>query len=166
MSRTISVVFGLMILLVHAGWTQATPSLTKTPNAEDPFVGTWKMNPEKSELDPKHRAMAAKMYWEREADGYRMSVEGINARGQVVKEAPQRFLPDAKEHPASGAPGVTMIVTRPEPNTMRIESKKDGQVVGQATYAVSRDRKSLTATVSGIDGKRQAFQTRMVFDRE
>jgi hypothetical protein len=118
------------------------------------------------QLDVKHRAMAAKMYWDREHDGYRMRAEGINARGQVVKEAPQRFTPDGKEHPVPGAAGVTSIVTQPEPNTIQIESNKGGQPVGGASYVVSRDGKSLTATVSGVDANQRAFQTRMVFDRE
>jgi hypothetical protein len=110
--------------------------------------------------------MAAKMYWEWEQDGYRMRAEGINARGQVVKEAPQRFTTDGKEHPVTGAVGVTSIVTRPEPNSIQIESRKDGQIVGRASYVVSLDGKSLTATVSGVDAKQWVFQTRMVFDRE
>ena len=99
-------------------------------------------------------------------DGYRLIAEGINARGQVVKEAPQRFLPDGKEHPVPGGLGMTSIVTRTEPNALQIESKKDGQIVGRASYVISPDGKSLTATVSGVDGKQRPFRTRMVFDRE
>jgi hypothetical protein len=95
-----------------------------------------------------------------------MIAEGINARGQAIKEAPQRFIPDRKEHPVEGAPGMTYVVTRPERNTLQIETRKDGRIVAQATYAVSPDRKSLTATVSGVDGKQRAFRTRMVLDRQ
>jgi hypothetical protein len=61
---------------------------------------------------------------------------------------------------------VTSIVTRPEPNTIHVESRKEGHIVGRASYVVSGDGKSLTATVSGVDGKQRSFQTRMVFDRE
>ena len=166
MTRTVAGLFSLIVLLVGQGWTQANTNPATPPNQQDPFIGTWKMNPEKSELDPNHRAMAARMYWEQEADGYRMTAEGVNARGQMVKEAPQRFAPDGREHPVPGAPGVTSIVTRPEPKTIQVESKKDGQIVGRASYVVSRDGKSLMATVSGTDGKQRAFRTRMMFDRE
>ena len=166
MTRIIAVLFSLSVLLVGPGWSQVNTKRAEAPNQQDLFIGTWKMNPEKSELDPNHRAMAAKMYWEQEADGYRMTAEGVNARGQTVKESPQRIVPDGKEHPVPGAPGVSSIVTRPEPKTIQIESKKDGQIVGRASYVVSRDGRSLVATVSGIDGKQRAFRTRMMFDRE
>src|ERR1041385_2014581 len=161
MTHTVAVLFSLTVLLVHQGSTQANTNPAKALNQQDLFIGTWKMNPEKSELDPNHRAMAAKMYWEQEADGYRITAEGVNARGQMVKEASQRFIPDGKEHPVPGAPGVTSIVTRPEPKTIQVESKKDGQIVGRASYVVSRDGKSMVATVAGIDGKQRAFRTRM-----
>lgn len=166
MTRIIAVLFSLGVLLVGPGWSQVNTKPAEAPNQQDLFIGTWKMNPEKSELDPNHRPKAAKMYWEQEADGYRMTAEGVNARGQMVSEAPQRFVPDGKEHPVPGAPGVTSIVTRPEPKTIQVESKKDGQIVGRASYVVSRDGKSLVATVSGMDGKQRAFRTRMMFDRE
>src|SRR5581483_5308538 len=159
----ITVAFSLTLLSVGPGWTQGNAA---TPQLEDPFVGIWKMNPAKSELDPNHRAAAATMHWQKEAGGYRMSVEGMNARGQVIREAPQRFIPDGNEHSVAGAQGVISIVTRPEPNVLHIESKKDGHIVGQASYVVSRDGRSLTATVSGVDAKQRVFQTRMVFDRE
>ena len=125
MTRAIAVILGLTVLLVPSGWTQGSPAAAKKPL--DPFVGSWKMNPEKSQLDPNHRVMAAKMSWEREADGYRLIAEGINARGQVVKEAPQRFLPDGKEHPVPGGLGMTSIVTRTEPNALRSKVKRTGK---------------------------------------
>ncbi|MDX2153693.1 MAG: hypothetical protein SFV54_23320 [Bryobacteraceae bacterium] len=132
----------------------------------DPFVGTWTMNPEKSAMDPNHRAARAKVHWERDGEAYLLSAEGVNAAGKAVKETPQRFVPDGKERPVPAAPGVTITVTRPDPHTLLVESEREGQIVGRATYEVSRDGKSLTATVSGTDAKQRPFKTRMVFDRD
>ncbi len=35
----------------------------------DPFIGTWKLNPGKSQFDPNHRPSEATMRWELDADG-------------------------------------------------------------------------------------------------
>ena len=59
MTRVVAILLSLVVLLVRPGWTQAGPSLADTPKPQDPFIGTWKMNPDKSELDSNHRAKAA-----------------------------------------------------------------------------------------------------------
>jgi hypothetical protein len=62
MTRTVAILFSLTVLLVRFGWTQVNTNPAKA-SQHDPFIGTCKMNPEKSELDLHHRALAAKMYW-------------------------------------------------------------------------------------------------------
>ncbi|MCI0350294.1 MAG: hypothetical protein L0Z53_12790 [Acidobacteriales bacterium] len=52
------------------------------------------------------------------------------------------------------------------PNRLESVSKKDGTVNGQSAYEVSADRKTLTASVKGIDGKGRPFEQVIVFDRE
>ena len=66
-------------------------------NKEDPFDGTWKLNPEKSHFDPNHRPSNATMRWECTSDGYTMTAEGIAGDGSVVREKPATFVPDGKE---------------------------------------------------------------------
>jgi hypothetical protein len=43
---------------------------------------------------------------------------------------------------------------------------KDGQILGEATYVVSEDGRSLTATASGLDSAERRFTTKVVFDRQ
>ncbi len=135
-------------------------------NREDPFIGMWKLNPEKSSFDPNHRPTSGTMYWERDDTGYRMRAEGTNSGGQVVQERPQRFILDGKEHPVRDVPGVNEVVTRPAPNTIEVEAKSANGVVGKASYTVSEDGATLTANVSGIDAQQRRFETLIVFDRE
>lgn len=45
------------------------------------------------------------------------------------------------------------------------EGKKDGNVLGRGTYAVSKDGHTLTATVAGTDAAGKAFDQVIVFDR-
>ena len=66
-------------------------------NKEDPFDGTWQLNPEKSHFDPNHRPSNATMRWECTSDGYTMTAEGIAGDGSIVREKPSTFVPDGKE---------------------------------------------------------------------
>ena len=134
----------------------------------DPFVGTWKLNPEKSEFDPNHRPTAGTMLFELDAQGnYLMKAEGTSAKGEKVAERPAKFIPDGKAHPIPGVPGLTAVSTRPDPNTLQGEARReDGSIVGGGTYVVSADGKSLTVTNSGIDSQLRPFQQRTSWDRQ
>jgi hypothetical protein len=58
---------------------------------EDPFVGTWTLNPTESAFDANHKPSAAAMTWELDADGaYLLLAEGVNAKGERCTEKPQR----------------------------------------------------------------------------
>ncbi len=134
-------------------------------NRDDPFVGTWALNAGKSTFPPAHSPTQATMRFERDETGYRMFAEGAHSDGHQVVERPQRFITDGDEYPVPGAPGVTSAATSPDPNTIDVVARKDGQIVGEARYAVSADGTTLTATVRGTDGQQRPFQTVVVCDR-
>jgi len=132
----------------------------------DAFVGIWKLNVERSEFDPKYVPAAGTMLFELDAEGhYVMKAEGITTAGERVAERPQRFIPDGEEHSVADIPGLTTVSTRPDPNTLVAEGRMNGKVVGQATYTVSADGSTLTATASGL-GVNGPFKTRAVFNRQ
>lgn len=132
---------------------------------EDPFGGSWKLNPEKSHFDPNHRVSAGTMHWERTTDGYLMHAEGTHD-GQVCRERPQTFILDAKDHALPGLPGFTAVAFRATTNEIRVEAKNAGQVVGKGSYVVSEDGTTLTATTVGRDAQQRTFQTVVVWDRQ
>jgi hypothetical protein len=134
-------------------------------NRNDPFAGNWKLNPEKSHFDPNHRPSSGIMSWERTSEGYSMRAEGTTSEGKLVQERPQTFILDGKDHPVPGAPGLAAIMSRPDPNTIHMEAKKAGGVVGKGSYVVSGDGATLTATVSGTDAQQRPFQTVVIWDR-
>jgi hypothetical protein len=135
---------------------------------KDPFVGTWKLNVEKSEFDPNHRPTAGTMVFELDEQGhYQLKAEGFNAKGEKVTERPARFILDGKEHPVADFPGLKAMSTRPDANTIKGEARgEDGSVVGGGTYVVSPDGKSLTATNFGWDSQMRQFKQRTVWDRQ
>ena len=134
-------------------------------NKEDPFDGTWKLNPEKSHFDPNHRPSNATMRWECTSDGYTMTAEGVAGDGSVVREKPATFVPYGKDREIPGESGFTAAVTRPSRNVLEVESKNVGGIVGKASYVVSEDGETLTTSVSSIDARQRPFQTVLVWER-
>lgn len=133
----------------------------------DPFVGTWKLNPGRSNFDPNHRPTDGTMEWELKADGsYEMRASGISAKGERVTERPQRFIPDGKPYPVPDFPGLSAIATRLDERTIRgVAQREDGTLAGEGTFVVSADGKSLSATAAGFDTQLRRFETRTEWDR-
>jgi hypothetical protein len=135
---------------------------------QDAFVGTWTLNVEESEFDANHRPRAGTMVFDLDAEGYYLKkAEGINEQGEKCEERPVRFIADGKEHPVPDFPGLKYISTRPDPNTITGEARReDGSVVGGSTTVVSADGKSLTVTNFGYDSQLRQFRQRTVWDRQ
>jgi len=135
---------------------------------QDPFVGTWKLNVEKSQFDANHRPQAGTLTYELDAEGYFLkTAEGISEKGEKVAERPERFLPDGGEHPIPAFPGLRYRVTRPDPNTMTTEAKReDGSVIGGGKSAISADGKTLTVENFGYDAQLRQFKMHTVWERQ
>jgi len=134
---------------------------------KDPFAGTWKLNPERSQFDPNHRPAAGTMIFELKPDGvYILNAEGINAKGEKCAERPARIIPDGQDHPLPDFPGLIVVAHRSGPNTIRSEVRReDGSVVGGGSYVVSEDGRSMLATAFGYDSQLRQFQTQTAWDR-
>ena len=133
----------------------------------DPFVGTWTLNQIRSAFDPNHMPSQATMTWELDADGtYLLRAAGLDGKGQRCEEKPQRLRPDGAAYPVDGFPGLTSVTTRPNPNTIRAEAKReDGSVAGEGKYAVADDGQTMTATTNGFDSQLRPFTQQTVWDR-
>ncbi len=129
------------------------------------FVGSWTLEPAESLFDPNHRPAEAIMHWELHEEGfYLMKAEGVNAKGEKCAERPQKMVPDGRPYPVPDLPGLTAVVTQPDPLTVcgRV-SREDGSVVGEARYAVSPDGTRMTATTSGFDSQIRRFEMKTVW---
>jgi hypothetical protein len=133
----------------------------------DLFVGTWKLNVERSEFDQHHRPTDGTMVISIDARGeYLMAARGINAKGEAVTERPNRLIPDGQVRPLTDLPGLSTVTTQPDVNTIRTEARReDGSVVGGGTFVVSPDGRWMTATNFGYDAQLRQFQQRTVWDR-
>jgi hypothetical protein len=134
-------------------------------SSQDPFVGHWKLNVQRSQFDPNHRPSNGTMHWELASEGYRTTAQGTMGDGRIVEERPTNFILDGKEHPITESPGCSAIMSRITPNTIEAESRNAGHRVGKASYVVSEDGATLIASVSGLDMQQRNFQAILVWDR-
>lgn len=134
---------------------------------DDPFVGTWTLNPARSEFDANHKPTQATMMWQVDSGGaYLLLAEGVDAQGNRCAEKPQRMRPDGVAYDVEGLPGLTSVTTRPNPNTIRAEAKReDGSIAGEGTYIVADGGSTMIATTKGFDSQLRAFTMRTVWDR-
>jgi hypothetical protein len=134
---------------------------------QDPFVGTWKLNPGRSQFDPNHRPTSATMRWQLEGDGgYLLLAEGTNERGEPCAEKPQKLFPDGRPYPVDGLPGLNCITKRIDATTLLAEVKREDQsIAGEGRYAVAEDGASMTATTAGFDSQLRRFEMRTVWYR-
>jgi hypothetical protein len=131
----------------------------------NPFLGTWVANLEKSHRHVNHQFQSATLTFELSGDVVSLIHAGVNMAGK--SESGTTVLhADGHEHPVSPqAPGVVAMTKWVGTNLLATEATKDGRPVGRATYAVSDDGKTLTATVAGTDASGKSFEQVIVFDR-
>jgi hypothetical protein len=134
---------------------------------ENPFVGTWILNLDKSQFDVNHRPAGGSMRFELETDGsLLMTAEGIGENGAKIAERPQKFVPDGIVRPLEGLSGLSSVCRSRNASSLEAEARRDdGTVVGKGVYAVSRDGETLTATTSGFDSQMRRFEIQTVWDR-
>ena len=137
------------------------------PPVANPFVGTWTLNLDRSRFDTNHNPRGGTMRFEADDNGrILMTAEGISEKGERFSERPVEFVPDGHDYPVPGFPGLVAKAMLPSPGTIRTECRRqDGSIVGQGTYAVSADGRSLTATTSGWDSQLRQFEVTTVWDR-
>ena len=129
------------------------------------FVGTWIANIEKSRRHANHQFESATLSFDVSGDVVTLIHSGVNAAGKQ-ESGTTVLCSDGQDHAVSPqAPGVVVATRWRGANVLETVAKKDGQVVGDGTYEVSSDGKTLTATVAGIDAAGARFEQVIVFDR-
>jgi hypothetical protein len=124
-------------------------------SAQDPRVGTWKLNVAKSTFSPGPAPRSNTMKIEASGQGEKFTTEGVNAEeGRTAVQYTANY--DGKDYPITGAPNADMIsLKRIDARTVERTNKKDGKVNVTITYVVSQDGKTMTATVKGTNAQGQ-----------
>jgi hypothetical protein len=132
---------------------------------KNPLIGTWNANIEKSKRHPNHLFKSAKLRFSITNTDITLSFTGVNMSG-VEETGGTVFHPDGKEHPLEVMPGAMEVSRWVSPQKLETVVRQDGKVIGESTFEVSADGKTLTAVLKGIDASGAAFEQVIVCDRE
>ena len=114
--------------------------------ADDPAIGTWKLNLEKSNPGGTRPPMSVTLKVEPWEDGLKASVDRVEGGGRALHyEFAAKY--DGKDYPIKGAPNFDMVsFKRTDANHADAAWKKDGKSVATSQFVISRDGKTLTET--------------------
>jgi hypothetical protein len=134
--------------------------------AADPFVGTWKMNMEKSMFPQGQAPKSAILAITRQENVIRLTTDLVATDGKSTHEEASLNL-DGKEQPVKGNPNInTIIFRRLDANTLESVGKKEGIEVGSTSYIVTKDGKTLTTTMKRKNPQGQDVSIMLVYDKQ
>ena len=131
---------------------------------QNPFVGTWMLNPEKSRFGESPRLTQTTVL--------RETRNGLSSTTMVVYEGGQAVqthwtaATDGTAYPLDGDTHYdTISVKRINDRTLEVVSQK-GKVVGRkSTWEISRDSKTMTRTQTVVTAENESVENVLVFDR-
>jgi hypothetical protein len=132
--------------------------------ADDPQMGTWKLNEAKSKIaagSPKNNTVV----YAADGDNVKVTVDGTDADGKSIhNEWTGKF--DGKDYPVTGDPSQdTRSYAKVNDHTMAMTVKKDGKVMTSGRIAVAADGKSRTVTTTRTDAKGKKSKSTAVYDK-
>ena len=133
--------------------------------AENPNMGTWKLNETKSKFSPGATKNSTVVY-EAASDSVKVTTDGTSGDGKAVHtEWTGKF--DGKDYPVTGgAGGATRAYKVINAHTMEVTGKENGKVMTSGKIVVAADGKSRTVNISGTDSSGKKFTTDAVYDKQ
>jgi len=146
---------GILFLFTIALWA-----------ADDPIVGTWKLNLFKSNQAAlaTFRSLTAKV--ESRPDGLKVSEELVTPQGMAIhSEFTAKY--DGMDYPVVGDPYFdTVSLTHSDPKHANATWKKAGRVVAVAQNVISPDGKTWTETIATRDAQGKDVTIVAVYDKQ
>jgi len=134
--------------------------------AADNWLGTWKLNVEKSKASPGPAPKSLTLKFEATKDGTRFTSDGVSADGKPMHGTyTSKF--DGKDVPWEGNPEAdTAAPKKIDDSSYENVWKKGGKVTITAKAVVSKDGKTLTISQTGKNVKGEAVNANMVFEKQ
>ncbi len=160
--RSSLLAFALVIAVI------AVPSISRALQPdEDPAVGTWKLNLEKSKPDPSIAPPRSSVHiYSAIPGGLRVRIRTVEADGSehLVESS---FSYDGKLHAVSGTPDYDSVaVTRMGRSASHTRLIQDGKAIGQLTRVISGDGRTMTITLDLTTNRGTVEHDVMVYDRQ
>ena len=118
--------------------------------ADNPFLGTWKLDVAKSQFSPGPGPKELTVRLEQDGDKVHRIATGTNADGSAIHE--ESSTPwDGKDHVAKPSePSRTVAITQLDSRTLQLIVKEGGKVTHRIHLIISRDGKTSTQTDDGV----------------
>jgi hypothetical protein len=133
--------------------------------ADNPQMGTWKLNEAKSKFAPGATKNNTVVY-EAAGDDVKVTVDGVDGSGSPThNEWTGKF--DGKYYAVTGDPTSDMRMYRKINNrTLALTAKKDGKVTLTGRIVVSANGRTRTITTIATDSKGKKMSNRAVYDKQ
>lgn len=155
---------GLFVAVFAVGLAVASPVF-----AQNPQVGTWKQNFDKSKVDPAPTAPRPKSVtrtYEVFGDGLKFTQVTVSADGKSTTSTYSAHF-DGKDYSITGnANADTIVLKKVDARTFESTLKKSGKVVTTGTNVVSADGKTMTYTSQGTNASGQKVSSTAVFEKQ
>jgi hypothetical protein len=142
--------FIAILIVIVLGAAAAGPAQAQG----NPFVGTWKMDPEKSKASPNPGPKEETRVVEEQGDSVKGSYEGTAANGSRIAYGYTAKY-DSKDYPLTGTGtpdgADTLALKRIDTNSYEVTAKRSGIVVMTARVVASQNGKVTTITTKGTD---------------
>jgi hypothetical protein len=152
-----------LLILTAAVLAAAVPA---TAQSTDSFMGTWRLNVQKSKYTPGPAPKSVVAIYEPAGKGVKVSVTSETAGGKVQYSYTSNL--DGRDSPVTGNnPNAdTVAVRRIDARTLEVVSKKGGTVTITQRNVLAPDGKSRTVTTTGIDALGQKVNNVGVFEKQ
>ena len=133
--------------------------------ADDPQIGTWKLNEAKSKLTPDAGKNTTVVY-EAAGDQVKVIIDGTDKDGKPThNEWTGKF--DGKDYAVTGDPKSDMRSYKQiDSQTMQFVIKKDGKTTVTGRITVAADGKSRTVTANGTDAHGKKAHEKAAYDKQ
>jgi hypothetical protein len=134
--------------------------------ADDPFVGTWKLDLGKTKVPPGQEMKSYVMKWEKHGSGYKNTADAIGATGAAF-HVEFTVQEEGVDYPMTGNPiANTVSYNKIDAGTVGAMLKRTGTVVARMRSSVSADGKTLTIiqTIVGANGSETA--STLIFEKQ
>jgi hypothetical protein len=133
--------------------------------ADDPQMGTWKLNEAKSKIGAGSPKLATVVY-EAAGENVKVTVDGTDGDGKPLhNEWTGKY--DGKDYPVTGdASTDTRSYKKVNDHTLAFTNKKGDKVTISGHGVVSADGKTRTVTLSGTDSNGKKYTSTAVYDKQ
>jgi len=140
---------------------------TRLLAADNPFLGTWKLDVAKSQFNPGPGRKEITVKLEQDGENIRRLATGTSADGSPIHE--ESSIPwDGKDHlvPKPTEPQRTVAITQIGGRTLQVIVKQHGKTTATSHVVVSSDGRTVRQTEDGVNDKGEKVHNVVVAEKQ